>query len=42
MLRDLTLLAPELLLAGAAMLMVVAEMAHAARLVLVIPVVVMM
>ena len=36
MLRDLTLLAPELLLAGAAMLMVVAEMAHAARLVLAI------
>ena len=34
--RDLALLAPELLLAGAAMLMVVAEMAHAARLVLVI------
>lgn len=34
--HDLTLLAPELLLAGAAMLMVVAEMAHAARLVLAI------
>lgn len=36
MLRNLTLLAPELLLASAAMLMVIAEMAHAARLVLAI------
>ena len=34
--RDLAFLAPELLLAGAAMLMIVAEMARAARLVLVI------
>ncbi|SEW14764.1 NADH dehydrogenase subunit N [Aliiroseovarius sediminilitoris] len=36
MLRDLSFLAPELLLAGAAMLMIVAEMARAARLVLAI------
>ena len=36
MLRELSFLAPELLLAAAAMLMIVAEMARAARLVLVI------
>ena len=36
MVRDLSFLLPELLLASAAMLMIVAEMAHAARLVLAI------